>query len=247
MSSLEHLLDLLKEFEEDKEADLGTIHSIAVDLLKQFFPEYPVKIPLPNFKLSNETNPRALGVCKWKKGEPTTTIVIQKTVLDDVDSLKRVIAHELIHHWQYLTLDMDKHFRLSKYGGGIDFHGKTFDDKAHEMNSVLGKDYVTVKSDQSYKTTPSTKEFFVLIKPITNSTHKEVYGGYSWASVIRPSADQKALIKRYKENGAKLIKTSDQRLHAGPIKLGAGTSTTRDKEVQQVLKDLYDNGEEIHF
>lgn len=215
------------------------VFDVTKELMDQFFPG----VSIPTFKVLNHTAPRTLGVCRYRSDRPETTLIeIQKSILDDEDTLRRVLAHELIHHWQYMTTDMEKQLRLKRLRMGEDFHGESFEKKAAEINAVYGKDFVTKKSDETYKVTASTKEFYVLIAP--SKSRVEELGEYSFATVIRPSARQKEIIKdRIEHMKAKLFKTNDQSLHGTSVSDGMGKS--RDKGIQAKIKDMYENGSPV--
>ena len=205
-------------------------------------------LPFPALRIVNHTVPKTLGTCKFNINyRGNTEISLEKAILDDDKTLRRVIAHELIHHWEFLTQDADQMFARRRMGlGFIDNHGSVFKKKAAEVNAVLGDDFVTVMSDTGYNVTPSTREFYVLIQPKSSFGTSQEYGEYSWASAIRPSEKQKRAIElRKKMFNAKLFKTSNQKLQTISIGLGSGSALTKDKEIQDVLKDMYNSGKEI--
>jgi len=65
-------------------------------------------------------------------------IILSRRLILTQDALDRVMAHELIHQWQYAVLGVSE-----DHGG----HGETFLSKMGEINAVKGTGFVTVTSD----------------------------------------------------------------------------------------------------
>ena len=216
--------------------------------LDKFFKEY--SLPMPRIKIVNNVGSKWLGRCEYKPSvDPNnTTIQIQKRVTEDEKSLDRIIAHEIIHHWEFITRFTDPKtgaqerakLKLGLSRGG---HGKDFYAWADKINSVYGKDYVTERSDESYVTTLE-KDYFLLIVPADRFGYK---GKLGWAWCTRPTEEMKqAIERRIIENGAKLFKSKDDYFTKGAkIKKYGGISISSDASSQEKLQEIFKNGKEI--
>lgn len=214
---------------------LSTIEHKVKEFLQKFFPQE--NLPMPKLKIVNQLSSRWLGRTSFTSKEPdTTTIEIQKRITGDQTSLEKVLAHELIHHWEFLRtpIPTSKSIYVAQ-------HGKTFFDWAKKINTIMGKDFITETSNMSY-VIENDKEFFLLITPGKPFGAPEGSFGYNWA--INLSTQQKEKIKKRKEkDAAKLFKTKDSRYFAGAkIARFSGISVPKDKETQEMLKELYENG-----
>ena len=204
---------------------------IAKEIADKFFPE----IQIPKFKLVKHTHPKWLGStqAKWVgEAEPEITVSIQKSIIDDEKTLHRVMAHEMIHVWQYQTIDLKKEKQLPKYAQ-TDFHGKTFTDMAAKMNAVYGKDYVTKTSDLTYVESGQA-EYLIIVQPHDDKR-------YGVSKVVRPSKVQKEEIKkRIDTREAHVFKTKDAMFNsAAPLKKYGGYSVFNKQEVHDKLAEIY--------
>lgn len=214
--------------------------------MNKFFPMIKV---IPEIKIVDHTKVKWAGRSEagYDIDNPqipkNTVMKIQRAILDDETTLKRVIAHELIHHWQALTLDPKEVIKAAETGNDIS-HGESFMKWSEKINSVMGPDFVHLSSDEFYKI--EQKEFYLLIEP-----HKGMFG-YSYA--IKPSQSQNNEIeRRKKETSAKLFKSKDKRFLQGTqIKPGGKFSLTMGKypdpmwmELDDELSRIYHSGEDI--
>lgn len=216
-------------------------------LLDKFFHDY--NLPMPRIKIVNQMSSHWLGRCSYKPSvdKANSTIEIQKRVLNDEKSLSRILAHELIHHWEFMvwyghpehgTKAWEDYVRLKKLGIKDVSHGKEFQEWAHKINSVMGNDYVTEKTDLSY-VTELDKEFYLIIVPAVQSGHY----AYAWAA--KPSRDQQAAIQRHiMDRKGRLFMSKDVRFTYG-AKVGKGLSSPTDKNKQEELKRIYESGKVI--
>ena len=215
------------------------IHRLAKDIIKEFFPE----VPFPQFKIVHHTSPKWYGRAEIKIHKETlkktpTIIKIQKSIIQNEDALRAIVAHELIHHWDYENTDWAEELRKPKWARK-DGHGKEFMGMAAKMNAVYGKDFVTEKSDL-FDIETDQREYYLLIQP---SKAKE---GDLWTNMIaRPSKAQKEKIARYiKDNEAHIVKINDKKLaKSSPLSTGwrGGRVTTwPEPEDQKRLKELYE-------
>jgi len=232
------------------EAAVSVMHVEAAirKFLDRFFKEY--NLPMPRIKIVNQITSTWLGRTLYSRKVDlnNTTIEIQKRVTTDEKSLDRVIAHELIHHWEFLTKyghpDVGEEIwkkmqAMRKYGIKPESHGKDFYDWAEKINSVMGKDYVTKESDMSY-VTEIDKDFYVIILPATS-------GKFSYAWMVRPSKDQQIQAQKMMiEQKAKLFLTRDSRFTNGfKVKKYGPTGVPRDEDLQKTLKQMYETGKPV--
>ena len=234
------LRELIDELEEAVAP--GAITSIIQKLLDRFFGEHD--LPMPKLKFVNRMSARYLARCKWYKGADNTEVEIQKAVLGDEKTLTRVLAHELIHHWQYLRTDQFTALSLAKLGFSPDGHGPEFDQYAAKINAVMGAGYVSKTSDQSFDTS-EVPPFYILVQPHGN-------GQYGYSVALRPSAKQKVEIQdRILNKQARLFRSTDGRLFIGAttIKKFGGYVAPKDPTSTRAtaLRDLYDSGKQVQI
>jgi hypothetical protein len=99
----------------------------------------------PSIKISN--NPKAdwLGRLEWRTEHPHTSILeLQKRLLNDDRHLERTIAHEMVHHRDFLALSKDE---IARIDAGIvrsapRKHSASFEEGASRINAVMGPDFV---------------------------------------------------------------------------------------------------------
>ncbi len=198
-------------------------------ILTKFFNKY--KLPVPRIKIV-DSSANWLGRTTFdpKIDKSNSTIEIQKRITEDEKSLDRVIAHELIHHWQFMTYPSDevKHsYKDTHDGHGVDFH--TW---AQKINSVMGKDYVTEVSDTTY-VEQIGKDYYLLIVPINKTTF-----GWAWSPLL--TAEQKQVVNIQVANNARLFLSKDSRFLCGvKIKKDSKLSVPREKELMAELKNIY--------
>jgi len=200
--------------------------------LDKYFPD--ANLPMPAFKVVRHTNPKWNGRCIYRLGGSNSTIELQKRILGDDKTLDRILAHELIHHADFL---LNLKNESARYARSRDGHGKFFREAAERVNAVMGKDYVTEKSDATYVAEDKLVDFYVLIEP-----HPGKSGQYMFAKALRPSSKQQEYIARHvADRGAKLIKSKDRKFLEGVADIGKNWSVPRD-EFQDLLKTMYQGG-----
>jgi len=233
------------------EANVSLMHVEASvrKFLDKFFKEY--NLPMPRIKIVDRMSAAWLGrdIYRPSIDKNNTTMEIQKSITNDEKTLDRVIAHELIHHWDFVTryghpetgqAAWDKHLELKKFRLQPDSHGKDFKEWAEKINSVMGKDYVTKESDTSY-VVEVTKDYFMLVMPTRKGADS-----YGWSWTLRPSPEQKAVIQTKLEEGGKLFTSRDKRWMTGvKIKQYGGMSIPMKEDSKKALKELYDSGKAI--
>ena len=85
----------------------------------------------PNIKLRNNPSVHWVGRTDGPSDRPpTTTIELQKRLFKNDRFLERVIAHEMVHHRNYLASTEDEK------------HGASFREGAARINAIMGPDFV---------------------------------------------------------------------------------------------------------
>jgi hypothetical protein len=173
---------------------------------------------------------------KWKAGLPGRPVIqIQRVVLPDPHTLERVVAHEVVHHAQYLRMDPAE-FELLKLGIRPIGHGKSFHDIATVINAKVGDGFVTEKSDREYVVAPSGKRILILIAPTRSGRL-----GWQWATRLGPKA--RAWVDRKISEGARLVEGYDDNFiwTSGPrIEAWKGWAMPPDEETANLLRELYE-------
>lgn len=216
-------------------ASVADVERIIRELLASYFAEH--SLPMPEIKFSHRTGAKNLASCSWRPGSDNTVLEIQRSILADEKTLRRVLAHELIHHWEFLRTDQTTARALARLGLKNDGHGANFEEYAARINAIAGEGYVTKKSDQSYDTSVAPA-YYILVEP-----HGQRYG---YTIAIRPSAAQKIVIDHKRQTRiARLFKITDGRfLNGAPIKRHGGFSIPTNPEHAAALATLYATGKE---
>lgn len=179
-------------------------------------------LPIPRFKIANHLHVKWNGLCHHRSKETNTTITLQKRVLVDDRTCARIVAHEVIHHIQFLK-DQD------------DSHGPIFESYAQKINEVMGSGFVTKESDLDYITS-DTRAFYILIYKAEN--------GYVWQTAVRLTKDMSWRVKAAKLHyNCKFFKTRDRKLWRTRANLGIAGNyhISTNSNIQQALKSLYDS------
>ena len=192
----------------------------------------------PIVEVRNNLGSKWLGICRFHSSNPdTTTITVQQSIVDHARTLERVIAHEMIHHYDFMT--MPKHeLALLKLGRRslADGHGARFLELAAVVNDAVGDDdFVTVKSDSEYEVTGNEKPFFVLID-------EPMRGRLGWAWAARLSEKAKGVVADMQTRGAVLATTTDGRFTSG-VKIarnGGRSIPPKGGEMEKALRELYE-------
>jgi hypothetical protein len=114
-------------------------------------------MPSPQIIIVNKLSVSWDGHCEFKYSSGNSVIQIQKRLLIDEESAKRVIAHEICHHWAFRSAFQGDVSERDSEG-----HGSVWMRAASVINGHTGSDFVTEKTDSSYtRSTDSGKEFYV--------------------------------------------------------------------------------------
>lgn len=226
--------------------DMGEAQNIVNEMMALL----PSNLPKPRLKIVNQSRSGWLGRDTWQikevnsqaVWEDTTLIELQKSILADEETLRRVIAHELCHHWYNLTNgaeDLKKMgFSTYKiYNKMKDPHGAEWREYASVFNARYGKDFVTRKSDEHYiLDADHQKEFFILLKQMPN-------GHIHWQVSYRLSPKQNLWIATHKgREEYRLTKSKDPRFANAPSIASWGWSYAKhdNEEKKELLKELWD-------
>lgn len=187
----------------------------------------------PIVRLRSNLGSRWLGRCSWSSRNPrTSTIEFQRSILADAATLERVVAHEMVHHRDFLAMDAQTIERI-KFGIRPSEHGASFRSGAAEINRSMGDGFVTVTSDKAYVQAVNTKQFYLLIIP-----HGDRFG-YQWAARLSPNAEKE--VAGAVAKGARLIRTTDdQWCGNAKIKRFGGYNIPKTAEREDALRALYE-------
>lgn len=265
MTNLKDMMDAYRKtqsFSKQVSAKYEVISAVTVNhvqdsikkILDRFFKEF--NLPMPKIKIVNQLSSDWLARCIYTPSldKNNTTIKIQKRVTNDEKSLDRVLAHELIHHWDFLTQyghlnpegekKWEEYSKRKRFGFKKDGHGDQFQDWANKINAVMGKDYVTKTSDMSY-VTELDKDYYLLVFPGKSNPNQ-----FSFAWTITPSSAQKADIASWlMEHKGKLFKSRDIRFMDRRFRLKDKKWTSGiplEGYEQAALRELYHSGKEFH-
>ena len=187
-------------------------YGMVVNILHQLMPDVGGDLPTPELKIVNHARLAWLGRCEWVLGNPNTIIKLQKAICSDERTLRRIIAHELCHHEQYLvhwSKWNSGNFKLMvRLEGG---HGKTFKEIAERWNAKHGKDFVTEKSDENNILEYDEKPFFVFM-------NRRIMGNRpTWQASIRITDKQRKFMMRKLQGEYRLVQTTDRRFINAPV------------------------------
>jgi hypothetical protein len=202
-------------------------------------------LPTPKVQVVDRTGVSWLGRCVWKPGEDNTTILLQRSIVGDEETLKRILAHELCHHDEFLTKwgPMAKSKALNLLMRVEGDHGSYFQGLANKLNAIYGSDFVSKESDNAM-VVEGTKEVLVLLRKTTT-------GKISWAYAVRPSAAQRTYLEELLTSGTwrgrtptiqgeyRLTKGRDSFLTLGS-QVGKNWSSTRDAGLNERLEALWE-------
>jgi hypothetical protein len=217
-------------------------------LVTEMMPVLSRGLPRPIIRMVEKLGVKWLGECRYKVGDATTTISVQRFVAGDEPTLRRVIAHELCHHedllagwdeaaakgWSTETFLMDR--KIESKG-----HGPEWQAIAAEFNHRYGAGFVTPKSDESYAKQSATRDALLLLWQ--NGAR------LMWAVSVRPSARQRAYIEK-KLGGIdgpsmRLVATRDVDLIQGGPRPGDGFAYSHDVRVNEKLLRAWEDGKRV--
>ena len=185
--------------------DYGHVVNVLHNLMKDVKPG----LLAPDLKIVNHTRSNWLGRCSWGYGKPTSTIELQKAICVEDGTLRRILAHELAHHEEFLTywagVSKSSLKLLLRLEGG---HGKAWKEIAQRWNAKYGKDFITEKSDQNMVQEHEEKPFWVLLNRFS--------GKLMFKASIRLSDKQKKWAMEKDLSSYRLVVTTDRNFVHGP-------------------------------
>lgn len=211
-------------------------------IIHEFLPVLTPGLPTPKVQIVDTPGAAYLARCIWIPGENNTTLKVQKTVLGDETTLRRILAHELCHHDEFLTRlapmpDRQRDLLMRVEGG----HGAYFKKLAEKFNARFGADFVTELSD-SAMVEEDGRTYTLLLR-------RKPEGRILWAWAIRPSARQREYLNGILQEGRihatqvdpteyKLVQSKDRVFAQGPI-VGRGMARVSDPGVNEKLQKLW--------
>lgn len=238
--------------------DLGLARTIMHELM----PVLGVKLPEPELKMVNQPRAGWLGRDTWqiwiRNGEmgsgDNTVIEVQKSIINDEETLRRVIAHELCHHADSLIegkeeVEKYKNFgrigynqlRAGQRGTG---HGASWRAYAAKYNAKYGADFVTEKSDETYVSEDQP------LRPYHIRLWKHPSGKiyYAVSSRIGPKMKKWLEHRNVNPDPSERMTTTDSRLFLHGATIGTGWSVPQGKnkaEKEALLQQLWDAAPEV--
>jgi len=188
---------------------------------------------IPKIAFRNDLTSRWLGRYAYTtKPGKVNTIQIQRRVLHDERTLERIMAHEMAHHVDFLTTPPSPR-------GSQDFaplrdpHGPSWQAQADKVNRVMGQNFVTELSDESYVLAPETKPYTLLIVKTLKGRLGYQASVHFYPEVV---ARMSAILK-------KAIRSTDPRWARAP-KIGSRSmALPKNEEETQALLELYGRAE----
>lgn len=225
-----------------KQIDRSELQAQGAKLLAEFFPND--KLPPPVFRIVDQLSSRWLGRCTFDPKKPITTLIeVQKRVLGDPKSLERILAHELVHHADFMLhsapLVHDARAYRQQRNSNKD-HAGWFAEQMQRINGLRGKNFITPTSDEDMVVN-NEKPFYVLIR---EGQRKDQLG---WIWFQRPSAEDKiqieAILNLYK---GKLFQTTDRSfLTKKKMPISTGSFYVPTDKMAEKLRELYDTGKTV--
>lgn len=227
------------------------------NITSEFMPLLAGGLPIPKFKINNRQG-KVIGACHWqygiKDGKPycwsNTEIELQKRAVEDTHTLRRIIAHELCHHEDFLINDTNY---LNNYGyqsfklhiRRTDSHGVEWLSIAHRFNNKYGDNFVTKTSDQDFKlATDNLRPFYVLITKYNDKLGWQVSLRLSPKQIIYLNA---CANHKLSYDNKRLFMSSDAILldNGAPMKIYGGFSIPRTDEQKSHILNLWNTGPDI--
>jgi len=181
-------------------------------------------------------------------GNETTIIQLQRSILKDETTLRRIIAHELCHHADNLVNGkklIEKYQGTGERGWRMVMnelrqtgHGKGWKEFTLKYNAKYGADFVNEKSDESLVVEK------LPVKPYYIALHKRTDGSIVFASASRlgPQALKHLWYKRSHPDETERFTTTDDQLFVRGAGIGNGWAVPNAdaKDMQERLQELWD-------
>ena len=216
-------------------------------------------LPKPTMKIVNQPRANWLGRDTWRVGiqngkpywESNTTIDLQRSILNDENTLRRIIAHELAHHADALVNGVErakevrdlytyKSFVRDQHFAG---HGKGWKQYAQKFNAKYGADFVTEKSDQTYvEEDQELRPYNILLK-------RDHDGKLAYEVSTRMTAKAKRYLDRLAQDKSetehRLAQTNDRAFMNGFLIGSWYWVHPKEPETQQKLEELWSKGQKV--
>ena len=193
---------------------------------------------LPRVVVKDNVGSRWLGRTLWHARRPgSTTIELQKVILGHPETMERVIAHEVIHHAEFVELTPDQVELYQNRLLNLPKHGPRFFELARLINDERGDaEFVTEVSDQSY-VLQSSRKFYVMVVEIAP-------GRFGYAYAVKFSPKMIKALERYKANNrvVRIAETTERKWSRGP-RFGDGRyAVPTEPGEQDELRVFYEAG-----
>jgi hypothetical protein len=237
---------ILARLEEGAAVD-PQVQAIVTELLAVL----PAGLPRPEIKYVDQLRASWLGACTYRVGADNTVVQLQRVILGDERTLRRIVAHELCHHAEFLVGWREN---VTKGYDAQDFafaqrmqmrtpskgHGVAFRGYADLFNAKYGAGFVTATSDESFVKGEASRDLLVLMT---------MEGGrLMYAVAQRPGPKQRAYLARIAgrrdADTWRLVRTRDT-AWTGGASIGNGYSIPSSPERARKLADLWNEGQVV--
>lgn len=220
--------------------EVGRIQAIARKYLKFFYLDGPV----PEIEIVDHPISGWLARTSFTADTLNTHIKIQRVAVSNPTTLKRVLAHEVVHHVDMMKLQHEQENYENIYGKRWSAHGQSFNDLMCFFNSRIGKpNFVTPEGGPDLTLAPwRAKSIWLLVG------RQKILGSYEYGwmwtramtSVARKIAESYLGIPGLT---LRLLKTSDLTWAGNENRLEDLNSiplVPADEEYQIKLRGLYE-------
>lgn len=242
------LLDAVKALPKQAK-DMGEVQNIVNEMM----PLLPPGMPKPGIKLVNQMRSHWLGRTSWgyrersgvAEWDATTEILIQRRVLGHDETLRRVIAHELCHHWDIMANDVADLKKMGVrtfmiYQRAQSKHGANWKEFASIFNAKYGQGFVTEKSNKDYvEDMSSIPEYFLLLQQMPN-------GHIHYQVAMRLGPKQQKWVNAHAGHPEyRLLKSKEPEFFRGPAIASGRWAYAREADAQrkEKLQSLWDSAQ----
>jgi len=228
----------------ERKAEPGQM-AMVKDLVSKYRRLLDIKV-VPEIVVKDNLNSKWLGQLQWFPNNPANgyTMMLQRRVLTDANTLERIVAHEMAH----LVVAVETHAKNAEFiAKGIrvvydksQAHGDRWQEVARQISSLVGKaNFVTVTSDADYVLDSETKPYFLLIVYMPN-------GKFGCMNGVRLTPRMRTAINimvAHKEYRGRVATITDPRWVA-TAKIASGSISVPQQAADQLkLEILYDQAE----
>lgn len=184
--------------------------------------------PAPRFEVVARLGARWVGRCKWWPSRPTCVIQLQAASCADSQTLRRVVAHEVVHHVMFM-----RHGAAA----GAFAHGFQFVLLADVVNAALGAGFITTRCDDTYVHGDTVRPYYLLLSRRASGTI-----GVSWFSRRTVRVDQVIAACRVRFE-TRVVETRDGKWASFPRAATGRQSSPSGLAYTQELEALFAAGE----